>query len=165
MPWLERKRRRQPASSVFALFDRRLTGARLLILMLVSRARCTMIELRISLTIGSLRPSIDARRNQNALTVHERLTVSKLLAFFFAACWPMVAQTNFATLSGRVQDPAQAPVPAARVSVTAKATGAARQTTTNSEGLFEAPNLAPGEYRLRRKAPRGAGPQHENTFS
>ena len=74
--------------------------------------------------------------------------MSKLLAFFFAACWPMVAQTNFATLSGRVQDPAQTPVPAARVSVTAKATGAARQTTTNSEGLFEAPNLAPGEYRL-----------------
>jgi hypothetical protein len=98
---------------------------------------------------GRFAETLHRRKAQSKhLTVHERLIVSKLLAFFFAACWPMVAQTNFATLSGRVQDPAQTPVPAARVSVTAKATGAARQTTTNSEGLFEAPNLAPGEYRL-----------------
>ena len=74
--------------------------------------------------------------------------MSKLLAFFLAACWPMIAQTNFATLSGRVEDPAQTPIPAARVTVTAKATGTARQTATNPEGLFEASNLAPGEYSL-----------------
>lgn len=38
----------------------------------------------------------------------------------------MHAQSNFATLSGRVQDPAQAPVSGVRVTVTAKATAATR---------------------------------------
>jgi hypothetical protein len=37
----------------------------------------------------------------------------------------------------------------ARVTVTAKATAAARQTSTNYEGLFEVPNLVPGEYSLQ----------------
>ena len=60
----------------------------------------------------------------------------------------MYAQSNFATLSGRVQDPAQTSISGARVTVTAKATAAARQTVTNSEGLFEVPSLAPGEYSL-----------------
>ena len=60
----------------------------------------------------------------------------------------MYAQSNFATLRGRVQDPAQMPISGARVVVTAKATAVARQTLTNREGLFEAPNLVPGEYSL-----------------
>ena len=40
------------------------------------------------------------------------------------------------------------PISGARVVVTAKATAVARQALTNREGLFEAPNLAPGEYSL-----------------
>ena len=60
----------------------------------------------------------------------------------------MYAQSNFATLSGRVQDPAQTSISGARVTVTAKATATARQTVTNSEGLFEVPSLVPGEYSL-----------------
>jgi hypothetical protein len=87
-------------------------------------------------------------RQQNILTVHERLAMSKLFVLILAASWPMAAQSNFATLSGRVQDPTQAPIPGARAKLIAKATGSLRETATNAEGLFEAPNLAPGEYSL-----------------
>jgi len=73
----------------------------------------------------------------------------RFLALLLAASVSMHAQSNFATLSGRVQDPAQTPVSGARVAVTAKATAATRQTATNFDGLFEVPNLAPGEYSLQ----------------
>jgi hypothetical protein len=59
---------------------------------------------------------------------------------------PSWAQSNLATLSGRIEDATQAPISNAQVSVTAKATGATRKTTSDSSGLFEVPNLMPGEY-------------------
>jgi hypothetical protein len=65
----------------------------------------------------------------------------------------MYAQSNFATLSGRVQDPAHTAISAARVTVKAKTTATVRQTVTNSEGLFEVPSLLPGEYSLLVSAP------------
>ena len=46
----------------------------------------------------------------------------KPLAVLLAACAALCAQSNFATLSGRVQDPSQTPVSGARITVTAKAT-------------------------------------------
>jgi hypothetical protein len=61
-------------------------------------------------------------------------------------CACLCAQSNFATLSGRIQDPSQAPVSGARVTVKAKATEAVRQSATNDQGIFETPNLLPGEY-------------------
>jgi len=73
----------------------------------------------------------------------------KLLVLLLAAFMPMYAQSNFATLSGRVEDPAQTSISGARVTVTAKATAVVRRTTTNHEGLFEVPNLVPGEYSLQ----------------
>jgi hypothetical protein len=73
----------------------------------------------------------------------------KPLAILLAACAAVCAQSNFATLSGRVQDPSQTPVSGARVTVTAKATAATRVAATNHEGLFELPNLVPGEYSLQ----------------
>ena len=73
--------------------------------------------------------------------LQERAIMSRFLALLLAASAPMHAQSNFATLSGRVQDPAQTPVSGARVAVTAKATAATRQTATNFDGLFEVPNL------------------------
>jgi hypothetical protein len=73
---------------------------------------------------------------------------NRLSLLLLAACTSTYAQSNFATLSGRVQDPALTSISGARVTVTAKATATARQTVTNAEGLFEVPSLAPGEYSL-----------------
>ena len=73
----------------------------------------------------------------------------RLTAVIVIACASLCAQSNFATLSGRIQDPSQAPVSGAHISVTARATGAVRQAVTNSEGLFELPNLLPGGYSVR----------------
>jgi hypothetical protein len=75
--------------------------------------------------------------------------MSKLLVLLLATGASMYAQSNFATLSGKLQDPAQTPISGARVTVTAKTTAAARQTSTNYQGLFEVPNLVPGEYSLQ----------------
>ena len=47
----------------------------------------------------------------------------RLTAVIVIACASLCAQSNFATLSGRIQDPSQAPVSGAHISVTAKATG------------------------------------------
>ncbi len=73
----------------------------------------------------------------------------KLLVLLLATFSSIYAQSNFATLGGRVQDPAQTSIFGARVTVTAKSTAVVRQTTTNHEGLFEVPNLVPGEYSLQ----------------
>jgi hypothetical protein len=40
-------------------------------------------------------------------------------ALLFTACAALCAQRNFATLSGRVEDPSQTPVSGARITVTA----------------------------------------------
>jgi hypothetical protein len=57
-----------------------------------------------------------------------------------------LAQSNFATISGRIEDPAHQPLDRAQVTITAKDTGAVRTLTSNSDGLFEAVNLMPGDY-------------------
>ncbi|HXN47760.1 MAG TPA: carboxypeptidase regulatory-like domain-containing protein [Bryobacteraceae bacterium] len=70
----------------------------------------------------------------------------RFVGVLFAVCASLAAQSNFATLSGRIQDPSQAPISGARVTVKAKATQAVRLSITNDQGLFETPNLLPGEY-------------------
>ena len=87
----------------------------------------------------------------------------RLTAVIVIACASLCAQSNFATLSGRIQDPSQAPVSGAHISVTARATGAARQAVTNSEGMFELPNLLPGGYSVRVSAP-GFAEQSRNVL-
>jgi hypothetical protein len=77
----------------------------------------------------------------------------RLTAVIVIACATLCAQSNFATLSGRIQDPSQAPVSGAHISATAKATDAVRQAVTNGEGLFEFPNLLPGSYSVQFVAP------------
>jgi outer membrane receptor protein involved in Fe transport len=61
-------------------------------------------------------------------------------------------QPAAATLTGVISDQAGAVIPGATVRVTQRATGAARTTTTNDEGLYVLPNLAPGEYEVRVEA-------------
>lgn len=58
------------------------------------------------------------------------------------------AQTN-GEISGLITDSSGAAVAGATVTVTNKATGATRPTTTNSEGLYSFPSLPPGVYELK----------------
>lgn len=60
----------------------------------------------------------------------------------------LAAQTQTATLSGRVTDQTGAVIPSVEVQVTNVATNVSTVRTTNSAGLYVVPNLAPGEYRV-----------------
>jgi Carboxypeptidase regulatory-like domain len=67
----------------------------------------------------------------------------------FCSVVPATAQQfTTATLSGRVTDPTGAIIVGVKVTATQKATGAKRETVTNSEGLYVFTNLTPGEYEL-----------------
>jgi outer membrane receptor protein involved in Fe transport len=65
-----------------------------------------------------------------------------------AASGSVFAQAT-ASISGRVVDQAGAVMPGATVTVTNTATGAARDTITNGEGLYSIPALNPGIYNVR----------------
>jgi hypothetical protein len=71
-----------------------------------------------------------------------------LLLVSVGACF---AQST-ATLSGTVTDPSGAVVPNAQVTVHSLATGLDRQLVTDNAGLFVAPSLIPGDYRVEVKA-------------
>lgn len=56
------------------------------------------------------------------------------------------AQSNYAHLHGMVRDPQHHPVARATIVLTKLDTGAVRDTVTNSEGLYDAPLMASGNY-------------------
>src|ERR1700730_13195770 len=56
------------------------------------------------------------------------------------------AQVTGATLSGTVTDPSGAAIANAQVSILNKSTGVTSDVTTDSAGLYSAPNLLPGQY-------------------
>lgn len=58
----------------------------------------------------------------------------------------LVAQQGRGTIQGVVTDSSGAAVPAAQVTVTGIATNQSFQTETTNDGLYQAPNLAVGEY-------------------
>ena len=62
---------------------------------------------------------------------------------------PTFAQSNYAVLSGTVVDPQQRALPGASIQLTAAATHAVRQATSNDQGIFQIPGLLPGEYELK----------------
>jgi Carboxypeptidase regulatory-like domain len=64
----------------------------------------------------------------------------------FGFCLCILGQSNFATISGRVEDPSRAPIPGARITVRANATGAVRELNSQDDGLFEVVSLLPGDY-------------------
>src|SRR5438128_2577969 len=66
----------------------------------------------------------------------------------FTASASVFAQAT-ASISGRVVDQEGAVLPGVTVSVTNTATGAARDTITNGEGLYSIPALNPGIYNVR----------------
>src|SRR5487761_1640006 len=74
-----------------------------------------------------------------------------VLAFLLAA--PVYGQVVGATMSGVVSDPSGAVIPKAMVSIKNTATGITTNVTTNSAGLYTAPNLIPGPYEVTVSAP------------
>ena len=58
------------------------------------------------------------------------------------------AQSNYATLRGSVSDPQHLAIPGAHVKITSSVTGATREVTTDSAGLYVAEGLQPGGYKL-----------------
>ncbi len=62
------------------------------------------------------------------------------------------AQTATGVILGTVTDASGAVIPGASVTVTNKATGAARSLTANGQGLYSAPALLAGDYEVRAEA-------------
>jgi hypothetical protein len=64
------------------------------------------------------------------------------------------AQAPTGAISGTVKDESGAVIPGAGVTITNKATDFNRAIVTNTEGLYSAPALPPGEYEVRVEVPR-----------
>src|SRR5712692_3328155 len=67
-------------------------------------------------------------------------------------CVALVAQSNFATLSGSIEDQQKRPIIGATLQLKALATGEARLATANGDGLYEIAGLRPGAYQLEIRA-------------
>jgi len=81
-----------------------------------------------------------------------RKSLYLILSFGFALLMLSTANVSAQTsgeITGLVTDPSGAAAAGATVTVMNKATGAARRSTTNSEGLYAFPSLLPGQYDLK----------------
>ena len=76
--------------------------------------------------------------------LHWLLAVAILLASPSAA----LAQRSTATVRGTVRDATQAVLPGVTVTVTNEETGLVREVTTNAEGVYVAPELPIGRYKI-----------------
>jgi hypothetical protein len=59
---------------------------------------------------------------------------------FFGSSLSLLAQSNLATISGRLEDPSHAAITGARITV--------RELASQGDGLFEVANLLPGDYSI-----------------
>src|SRR6266576_3905665 len=72
------------------------------------------------------------------------------------------AQLPTSTLNGTVTDPQSAAVANAKVSIISQATGAVRETTTDTAGFYSVTNLLPADYTLRVEIPTFAKSEIKN---
>jgi hypothetical protein len=77
----------------------------------------------------------------------------RLVLFALLAGSPTIAQSTSAIVSGIVLDPSGRPVAGADVEMVNDATGIRYPGNTNSEGIYQIPNLPPGPYRLQVSKP------------
>jgi hypothetical protein len=71
-----------------------------------------------------------------------------MFAVCLIACVRSVAQSAASEISGHVSDPSGASVPRTRIEIRNLETGVERSATSNAEGYFVVPLLAPGDYRV-----------------
>ncbi len=81
------------------------------------------------------------------------LHIAVCLSISLAVSLGATAQTTTATINGRVRDMRESAVPAASVTVTARESGLVRRVTTEPDGSFVVPNLAPGAVDILVAAP------------
>ena len=85
-----------------------------------------------------------------------RTTVLVCALFVISSFLPGVersyAQVAGGTISGTVSDSSGRVIPSANILIKNVATGITRETTTNTDGLYTAPNLVPGTYEISFKA-------------
>jgi hypothetical protein len=82
-----------------------------------------------------------------------RRGLSAFLVCAVLAALPAHAQLAGANLSGVVMDTSGRSVPNAMVSIKNLSTGVIREVRSNSDGLYSAPNLLPGDYDIEASAP------------
>src|ERR1051325_11539757 len=78
----------------------------------------------------------------------QRFLLAPILIGFLAVS-ASFAQSTFGSFTGTVKDPSGAVIPGAEVEVINQGTGATRKMTTTSAGVFNAPSLDLGTYRVR----------------
>jgi hypothetical protein len=76
----------------------------------------------------------------------------RLGACLFLLSLSLYAQSNFATVEGKIEDASRHSISGARVEVQSLVTGALRATTTNESGLFEFASLPPARYSVKAEA-------------
>src|ERR1700722_8537848 len=74
--------------------------------------------------------------------------VLPILALFICLTVPAGAQVVGASLSGTLVDASGAALPNVKVDIQNVSTGVTRSVTTDSVGLYVAPNLLPGSYQV-----------------
>src|ERR1700676_1750486 len=75
-----------------------------------------------------------------------------VLMLWFAGSIPVYSQVVGGSLSGTVSDESGAAIPEATVSISNVATGVTTNVTTNGQGIYNAPNLLPGNYQVTASA-------------
>jgi Carboxypeptidase regulatory-like domain len=81
------------------------------------------------------------------LSISRILTLLPLAVLLFS--WPLRAQFDRGTITGKVIDPSGAVAPGVEVTATNTATGVVTQTATNEVGLYTLSNIPIGNYEIK----------------
>lgn len=94
-------------------------------------------------------------KKMQSLCTGRHVAVLVLTAFLaiFAGVSAMAQTSGAGAINGTVTDAAQAAIPGATVTVVNADTGVSRSYTTNGNGLYTAPFLVPGHYKVNATAP------------